>query len=121
MTLLLSFTDGNSSQGSTWKNLWRKIRILLPYMWPKKSIGLQLRVLACITLLIGVRVTNVFVPIFSKKIVDELAEKKFAWGLILAFVGLKMIQGEFNQLFNITEKTRQIFSNKRYCTNYETF
>jgi len=44
-------------------------------------------------LLIGVRVTNVFVPIFSKKIVDELAEKKFAWGLILAFVGLKMIQG----------------------------
>ena len=83
----------NNSQGSTWRNLWRKIAILLPYMWPKKSLGLQLRVLACIVLLIGVRVTNVFVPIFSKKVIDALGQKTFCWDLILAFVGLKMIQG----------------------------
>ena len=25
------------SQGSTWRNLFKKIRILLPYIWPKKS------------------------------------------------------------------------------------
>ena len=48
----------------------------------------------CLIILVGVRVTNVFVPIYSKKIVDALTEKIFAWQLILAFVGLKLIQGE---------------------------
>ena len=83
----------SASQGSTWRNIWKKITTLLPYMWPKKSVGLQLRVVMCIVLLIGVRVTNVFVPIYSKKIVDELAGKVFAWQLILAFIGLKLLQG----------------------------
>ena len=63
-------------------------------MTPKKSVGLQLRVVMCLIILVGVRVTNVFVPIYSKKIVDALTEKIFAWQLILAFVGLKLIQGE---------------------------
>merc|ERR1719418_26384 len=47
----------------------------------------------CLIILVGVRVTNVFVPIYSKKIVDALTEKIFAWQLILAFVGLKLLQG----------------------------
>ena len=64
-------------------------------MTPKKSVGLQLRVVMCLIILVGVRVTNVFVPIYSKKIVDALTEKIFAWQLILAFVGLKLLQGEF--------------------------
>ncbi len=58
----------SASQGSTWANLYSKLRTLLPYMWPKKSATLQIRVLACVALLVGVRVANVFVPIFSKKI-----------------------------------------------------
>jgi ATP-binding cassette subfamily B (MDR/TAP) protein 6 len=83
----------SNSDGSTWRNSWKKIRTLLPYMWPKKSIWLQLRVILCIVLLIGVRITNVYVPLFSKKIVDALAVKEFAWGIILGYVGLKLIQG----------------------------
>merc|ERR1711935_734823 len=83
----------SASQGSTWRNMWKKMTILLPYMWPKKSAGLQLRVVMCVVLLIGVRVTNVFVPIYSKKIVDALIGNIFAWQLILAFVGLKLLQG----------------------------
>ena len=62
-------------------------------MTSKKSAGLQLRVVMCLIILVGVRVTNVFVPIYSKKIVDALTEKIFAWQLILAFVGLKLLQG----------------------------
>ena len=101
------------SQGSTWRNLFKKIRILLPYIWPKKSTMLQIRVIFCFILLIGkkfflsnmdfhkfyygfiagVRVINVYVPIYSKKIVDELTEKIFAWDIILALVGLKLLQG----------------------------
>ena len=41
------------SQGSTWRNLFKKIRILLPYIWPKKSTMLQIRVIFCFILLIG--------------------------------------------------------------------
>ena len=44
-------------------------------------------------MLLGVRVTNVFVPIYSKKIVDQLADHVFCWDLILLFVGLKLLQG----------------------------
>ena len=58
----------SASDGSTWQGLWRKLRILLPYLWPKKSYLLQLNVILCFLLLAGVRVANVFVPIFYKKI-----------------------------------------------------
>jgi ATP-binding cassette subfamily B (MDR/TAP) protein 6 len=46
--------------------------ILLPYLWPKKSVWLQLRVLVCVLLLAGVRVANVFVPLLSKEIGQNL-------------------------------------------------
>ena len=54
----------------------------------------------------GVRVINVYVPIYSKKIVDELTEKIFAWDIILALVGLKLLQGLYF-----------FFENKKKITN----
>ena len=59
---------GSASEGSTWSNFFQKMGILMPYMWPKKSKSLQLRVITCLVLLGGVRVANVFVPVYSKKI-----------------------------------------------------
>ena len=53
----------------------------------------------------GVRVINVYVPIYSKKIVDELTEKKFAWDIILALVGLKLLQGLY---FFFMENTKRL-------------
>ena len=41
------------STGSTWRNFFKKIATLLPYIWPKKSIALQIRVIFCFILLIG--------------------------------------------------------------------
>ena len=92
----------SASEGSTWRGLWRKLRVLLPYLWPKKSYLLQLNVILCFILLAGVRVANVFVPIYYKKIVDALtpshlaslpSEARFCWDLILVFVTLKFVQG----------------------------
>ena len=65
---LLESDRRSASEGSTWSGLWTKMGKLLPYMWPKKSVGLQCRVLLCLLLLTAVRVANVFVPIFYKKI-----------------------------------------------------
>lgn len=53
---------------STWTNVMRKVKMIAPFVWPKKSLALQLRVLACILLVIAGRVANVFVPLYSAKI-----------------------------------------------------
>ena len=66
----LKFGPKNSS---TFASIWSKSLMLFPYIWPKKSFLLQLRVLAVILVLLTVRVTKVFVPIYSKLIVNELA------------------------------------------------
>lgn len=67
----------------------------MPFLWPKKDLLLQSRVLFCFVLLIGGRVINLFVPIYNKKIVDALSEKQpeFCWQLIVTYVGMKFLQG----------------------------
>ena len=57
---------------SAFASIWSKCVMLFPYVWPKKSFLLQLRVVAVILILLSVRVTKVFVPIFSKNIVNGL-------------------------------------------------
>lgn len=44
------------------------MRILAPFLWPRKEIILQFRVLFCFLLLAGGRVINLYVPIYSKLI-----------------------------------------------------
>lgn len=59
---------------STWTNAWSKIRTLAPFIWPKRSFLLQLRIIACFALLIGGRLVNLYVPIYSKMIGNEQNE-----------------------------------------------
>ncbi|KAL6484557.1 hypothetical protein MHYP_G00066020 [Metynnis hypsauchen] len=103
-TLSVETRDGRqqgSSQvrvvsSSTWKDLGRKVALLMPYMWPRGSAPLQILVLLCITLLGLERVINVFVPIYSKDIVNELSEKE-NWRVlartVCIYVLLKFLQG----------------------------
>uniref|UniRef100_A0AAR2ILB6 ATP-binding cassette, sub-family B (MDR/TAP), member 6b n=1 Tax=Pygocentrus nattereri TaxID=42514 RepID=A0AAR2ILB6_PYGNA len=65
-------------------------------MWPRGSAPLQILVLLCITLLGLERVINVFVPIYSKDIVNELSEKenwKVLAKTVCIYVLLKFLQG----------------------------
>lgn len=62
---LLGRTDENQS---TWQGFRKKIRLLVPYMWPRGNILLQLLVLFCLGLLGVERAINVFVPIYYKNI-----------------------------------------------------
>ena len=41
------------AQPSTWRNVWKKLRLLAPYIWPKRKYGLQLRVFVCILILVS--------------------------------------------------------------------
>ena len=45
------------------------------YIWPKKSISLQLTALFCFMLLVIGRVINLLVPIFYKYIVGECSNR----------------------------------------------
>ncbi|KAJ8956256.1 hypothetical protein NQ318_014990 [Aromia moschata] len=85
---------------STWHNLWKKLRILSPFLWPKKDVMLQFRVIFCFFLLAGGRVVNLYVPIYQKLIVDSMGEDEkhekplaFRWDWILIYVGFKFLQG----------------------------
>jgi hypothetical protein len=65
---VLRFFFIRQSDVSTWKNLWRKLRTLLPFLWPKKSPLLQFTVAICFVILILGRVFNLLIPIFYKRI-----------------------------------------------------
>ena len=62
---------------------------LLPYMWPNNSPMLQLRVLACI-LLIVLRVTNVIVP---NCLTTLSLDNSWTTVEVLLWVVLKLMQG----------------------------
>ena len=83
----------SASQGSTWRGLWAKLARLLPFMWPRGSPLLQAKVVLCLLLLAGVRVTNVFVPIYYKAVVDGLGSSSWPWREVTVWVLLKLLQG----------------------------
>ncbi|CAB04947.3 Heavy metal tolerance factor 1 [Caenorhabditis elegans] len=93
VTGLFNFS-GCSSRESAWNNLSKKVVTVAPYIWPTKSISLQLRVVFCLFLLIIGRLINVSLPILSKWIVDELATPDtFQYSLLFLATFLKFLQG----------------------------
>uniref|UniRef100_A0A183BIX0 ATP-binding cassette sub-family B member 6, mitochondrial n=1 Tax=Globodera pallida TaxID=36090 RepID=A0A183BIX0_GLOPA len=87
--------DGQSS----WANFVAKLLQIWPYVWPRKSIRLQLYVLICLFLLAIGRVINVLIPLYSKWIVDALSGPNpyFCYKLILVATTLKFLQGSGGQ------------------------
>ena len=76
----------------------RKMSKLLPFLWPKKDIILQIMMIVAFSCLFLGRVINIFVPLKYKAIVDALTETqdhqiKFAWKEVLIFVFLRFLQG----------------------------
>ncbi|KAJ0176593.1 hypothetical protein K1T71_007772 [Dendrolimus kikuchii] len=83
---------------STFRNVFSKLRTLLPFLWPKKSAYLQVYVFICIMALLAGRVINLYVPIYNKLIVDSLSiphggKLLFRWDLVLIYVFFKFLQG----------------------------
>ena len=46
---------------------------LFPFLWPAKSSRLRAHVVVSFILLLSVRVLNIYVPIYQKIVVDDLA------------------------------------------------
>jgi len=63
-----SESQGNVRTGSAFRNGWRKLRTVFPYLWPRKNLALQMAVIVCILLLLAGRVIKLFLPIYRKKL-----------------------------------------------------
>lgn len=82
----------------SWYAYLKGFMVLLPYLWPRKSLKLQGLALSCFMLMATQRIINVFVPIFSGMITDKLSGKETSpaltiWALIILYIVLRWLQG----------------------------
>jgi ABC-type transport system involved in Fe-S cluster assembly fused permease/ATPase subunit len=68
----------------------RALRGLIPYLWPRDSLELRLRVIAALTLLAGAKAINIAVPFLYKHAVDTLSGK---FGLVVVPIMLIVAYG----------------------------
>lgn len=105
--------DPNASMGltvaaqpppPTFRVFLYRIRFLFPYLWPSKSVRLQLTALVCVALLLGARVVNLFTPLALGKLVDDLSTGSSPWLDVVLYAGLKMLQGQ-GSLLTVLQNT----------------
>src|SRR5271167_2474554 len=68
----------------------KALRGLIPYLWPRDSIELRLRVVVALVLLAGAKAINICVPFLYKHAVDTLSGK---YGLVVVPVMLIVAYG----------------------------
>ncbi|XP_078138439.1 ATP-binding cassette sub-family B member 6 [Centroberyx gerrardi] len=82
--------------GDTSQQVRRKVRLLLPFVWPGGAAALQAVLLLCLGLLAAERLLNVLVPVYSKNIVNELSAGS-SWSeltsTVCIYTLLKFLQG----------------------------
>jgi len=85
----------------------RALKGLGPYLWPRDSIELRVRVVLAMALLIAGKLVNITVPLFYKQAVDALSGAGTAGaviavpvGLILAYGLARVMSQGFNELRN---------------------
>lgn len=83
------------------KSWWEYIRgysLFFPYLWPAKSLRLQITVVICFTLVMMARVVNVLVPYQVSVITDILSGERggnmgVPWGQICLYILYRLLQG----------------------------
>ncbi|KAJ2849738.1 ATP-binding cassette-type vacuolar membrane transporter Hmt1, partial [Coemansia erecta] len=86
--------------------LRKRLRILLPFLWPSNDRILQIRIFACVLILAAGRLVNVLAPLQFKIVVDSLSPKdgspaKFQWAHVLLYALLRALQGSVGILSTI--------------------
>ncbi|KAF8629157.1 hypothetical protein AX17_005742 [Amanita inopinata Kibby_2008] len=79
----------------SWGEIWRRLRRLMPYLWPQKSPSLQTLAILCIVILLFGRVANLAMPLVLGQLV-RIFEGRAAgspWPYLFAYVGLRYLQG----------------------------
>jgi ATP-binding cassette subfamily B protein len=80
------------------KDLWR---LVWPYLWPRDSRGLRVRVVVALGSLIAAKLVNIAVPFFLKAVVDQVSRPGLAaipLAVLLAYGAAKLGSAAFNEL-----------------------
>lgn len=73
--------------------MMNRVKILFPYLWPRRSKALQAVALCCLALLFVVRAVNLMVPITLGEATEDLAKRRSPWLHLGVYVGLRFLQG----------------------------
>ncbi|PPR59666.1 MAG: ATM1-type heavy metal exporter [Alphaproteobacteria bacterium MarineAlpha4_Bin2] len=82
---------------------WRTLRTTLPYVWPRADWNIRSRVVFALAALISAKITNVYVPIIYRDVVDKLdgltsAVIVLPLALLLGYGGARILGAAFEQL-----------------------
>jgi ABC-type transport system involved in Fe-S cluster assembly fused permease/ATPase subunit len=86
------------------KDELRALKSLTPYLWPRDSLELRVRVVLAVAFLLAGKGVNITVPLFYKRAVDALspahAVVAVPLGLIIAYGLARVMSQGFNELRN---------------------
>lgn len=89
--------DPANTFNDPFKDFWKKLKKLSPFLWPEKDRYLQFLVVLCFVILLGARVVNVFVPVYLGIVIDHLSGEygspEFPLGDIFLYIFLRFLQG----------------------------
>ncbi|SCV73980.1 BQ2448_6410 [Microbotryum intermedium] len=79
--------------------LFSRVRILFPYLWPSKSLSLQIVALVCLGLMLLKRVVNVWVPLLLGRIVSDLSAGRPPYLSIGLYTVMSFLQDSNSMLY----------------------
>src|ERR1700760_2966922 len=86
------------------KDELRALKSLTPYLWPRDSFGLRVRVVLALAFLIAGKLVNICVPLLYKEAVDALSPAKIVVAapvaVIVAYGVARVMSQGFNELRN---------------------
>jgi len=93
-----AFYKPTTSPNRTWWEYLKGYSLFFPYLWPSKSVRLQIVVLVCFGLVVLQRVVNIAVPLQIGTVTNELSNKDgktpgMPWLSISLLIVFKFLQG----------------------------
>ncbi|MBV9863417.1 MAG: ABC transporter ATP-binding protein/permease [Alphaproteobacteria bacterium] len=88
-----SVTPGVPQPGGRLIDGLRALKLLGPYLWPRDSVEMRVRIVAAMALLAGGKVVNIFIPLLYKHAVDALSGAGAARTVIVVPVGFVLAYG----------------------------
>ncbi|EPQ57486.1 hypothetical protein GLOTRDRAFT_120643 [Gloeophyllum trabeum ATCC 11539] len=78
----------------SWREIWKRLGRITPYLWPTKSFALQLLATLCLLLIIVGRFVNAALPLILGSLLHVFESGKGSpWPYLFAYVGLRFLQG----------------------------
>lgn len=93
-----AFYKPTTAPNRTWWEYLKGYSLFFPYLWPSKSVRLQLIVVICFVLVVLQRIVNIAVPLQIGKVTNELSPKdgsspEMPWLSISLLIAFKFLQG----------------------------